>query len=367
MPVYRILLASQPVDAGVPRHVLDLVSALDPGRFAIDVACPEGSTLWRGLEAMPRVSRHPIVGEREPSPADAASLARLVGLAGRADIVHGHSSKAGFLARLAARLRGRRDTCLFTPHGWSFWSAGGRRADAYLTLERRAAHWCSAILAVSTHERDAGLAAGVGRRAQYRVIPNGVDLERFAAVPAPVPGRVVMIARLAPPKRPDLAVRALARIRDTVSAAELHLVGDGPGRVAVERLAAELGLAAAVHVLGSRDDVPAILASAACLVLATDYEGCPLSVLEAMAAGVPVVAAAVGGVPEVVVDGETGILSPPGAVEPLARAVTELLRDSSLAGRMGASGRERARQRYSLARMAGDTVGVYEELLAARR
>jgi glycosyltransferase involved in cell wall biosynthesis len=365
-PRHRILLASQPVDAGVPQHVLDLVASLDPERFAIDVACPPESTLWAGLGSMAWVSRHPIGGAREPSAGDAVTLGRLLRLAGSADLVHGHSSKAGFLARLASRLRRRSGACLFTPHGWSFWSAEGGKARAYLALERAAARWCRVILSVSAHERDAGLAAGVGRAEQYRVIPNGVDLDRFAAEPHPVAGRVVMVARLAAPKRADLAVRALARVRARVPSATLRLIGDGPDRPGVERLAAELGVGEAVEVLGTRSDVPALLAEASCLLLASDYEGCPLTVLEAMAAGVPVVATRVGGVPELVDEGETGLLAPAGDADGIAAALEQVLSDAVLARRLGSAGRERARREYSRARMAAETVAVYDELLRGR-
>ncbi len=363
-PRRRILLASQPLDAGVPRHVLDLVACLEPSRFEIAVACPTESTLWRGLEAMPWVARHALGAERAPSPADTVSLSRLLRLVADADVVHGHSAKAGFLVRLAAAVRGRTARCVFTPHGWSFWAAQGAAARTYLGLERRAARWCRRIVAVSEHERDAGLTAGVGRFDQYRVIRNGVDLSRFDAVPSPVAGRIVMLARLAPPKRHDLALHALQVVRRRVPEAELYLVGDGPGRPEIERLAAELGLRDAARLLGTRSDVPELLATAQCVLLASDYEGCPLSVLEAMAAGVPVVATAVGGIPELVADGETGLLTPRGDAQALARALETVLADRDLAMRFGAEGRARARRELGRERMGAEVVALYDELLA---
>ena len=363
-PRRRILLASQPLDAGVPQHVLDLVACLEPARFEVAVACPAESTLWRGLASMPWVARHALGAERAPSPGDALSLSRLIRLVADADVVHGHSSKAGFLVRLAAAVRGRAARCVFTPHGWSFWATEGAAARTYLGLERRAARWCRRIVAVSEHERDAGLTAGVGRLDQYRVIRNGVDLTRFDALPSPVAGRIVMLARLAPPKRHDLALRALEDVRRRVPDAELHLVGDGPGRAAVERLAAELGLREATRLLGTRADVPELLATAHCVLLASDYEGCPLSVLEAMAAGVPVVATAVGGIPEIVADGETGLLTPRGDAQALARALETVLADRALATRLGAEGRARARRELGRERMGAEVVALYDELLA---
>lgn len=352
--------------SGVAHHVLDLVGSLEPERYEIEVACPRASVVWERLEGRDHVRLHEIAPHREPAPADARSLARLLPLVRRADVVHAHSSKAGFLARLAAALLGRPRICVFTPHGWSFWSAQGRRAAFYAGLERRAARWCRTIVTLSESEREAGLSARVGRAEQYRVIPNGVDVARFTRSPAPVPGRILWVGRFAPPKRADLAVRALANVRQRFPEAELHLVGDGVGRPEVSRLAAALGVGASVHLLGTRDDVPDLLAEAACVLLASDYEGCPLSVIEAMAAGVPVVATDVGGVGELIRHGETGLLVEPGSAEALAAGLCELLERPERAREQGEAGRRDAAERFSLERMAGETAALYAEIAHAR-
>jgi glycosyltransferase involved in cell wall biosynthesis len=357
----RLLIAAQPMDGGVARHVVTLVEALPPGRFAVDVACPRGSLTWTSLEAADGVELHPIRPHRLPSPDDARSFATLLRLAGRADVVHVHSSKAGFLGRLASFLRGRRTACVFTPHGWSFWAADGAESRFYVGLERLAARWCRAIVALSGNERDAGLEAGVGGPGQYRVIPNGVRLERFALPRAPVRGRVLMVGRLAPPKRPDLALRALAAVRKTIPEAELHVVGDGPLRSQAEALARELGLGTAVRFLGHREDVPELLVSAECALLASDYEGCPLSVVEAMAAGVPVAGTDAGGTGELVQRGTTGELGPLGDAEALAAALERVLGDPARAAELGAEGRRVAAESLSLERMVDRLVELYEE------
>src|SRR5688572_20881634 len=159
----RLLIASQPLGEGVPHHVLDLIDGLDPARYELEVACPRGSSLWRGLEGRNGLRLHALTRYRRPAPADAPSLLRLLRLVRRADVVHAHSAKAGLLARAAAAARGRRRSCVFTPHAWSFWATGGSEARLYRALERLAAGWCHTIVAVSEHERRAGLAAGVGR------------------------------------------------------------------------------------------------------------------------------------------------------------------------------------------------------------
>ena len=361
----RLLVAAQPHDGGVARHVVELVEALPPGRYDVDVACPRGSLTWTSLEGKPGVELHAIRPHRRPNPDDTRSWLTLLRLAGRADVVHVHSSKAGFLGRLASFLRGKGQACVFSPHGWSFWAAEGIESRFYVQLERLAARWCRTIVALSADERDAGLAERVGRPEQYRVIPNGVRLERFALPRSPVRGRILMVGRLAPPKRPDLALRALATVRAAIPEAELHLAGDGPLRPGAERLASELGLDGAVRFLGHRDDVPELLAGAECALLASDYEGCPLAVVEAMAAGVPVVATDAGGTGELVQPGRTGELGPRGNADALASALEHVLADPARAAGLGAEGRRVAEARLSLEGMVESLVALYDEVLGS--
>lgn len=357
----RILVAAQPLLAGVPNHVVSLVRGLPKDRFVFDVACPREATTWDDLADEPGVTLHRIGPQRHPAPGDAASWARLLRLVGRVDVVHVHSAKAGFLGRLAAATRGKRARCAFTPHGWSFWAADGAEGRLYLELERAAAHWCSVIVALSEHERDAGLEARVGREAQYRVIRNGVELERFAVSPEPSSRTILFIGRLDPPKRPDLALRAFARTTATFPDAELLVVGDGVLAGESERLAQELGLGDRVRFLGSRDDVPELLAQAACVLLASDYESSPLAVVEGMAAGLPVVASDAAGIGELVEDGRTGYLAPAGDADGLAAALERVLGDPDASARLGEAGRQAAGA-LSVTKMLDATSELYDEL-----
>ena len=355
----RVLLVSQPVDAGVPRHVLDLVLEADPQRYTFVVACPPGSELWNRLQGRDNVTLRAIGPSRLPQPSDVLSLLRLLPLVRTADVVHAHSSKAGMVTRAAALLAGATGRCIYTPHGWAFWAYGGAAGSAFAVLERAAARWCAAIVTVSRHERDEGLRRRVGRPTQYRVVQNGVDVGRFTADPRPTPGRIVMVGRLAEPKRPDEAVRAVAALRRKVPEAHLLLVGEGPQEDAVRELAARLGVESAVELLGRRDDVAGLLAGASCFLLASRYEGCPLSVLEAMAAGVPVVVTRLGGIDEVVEHGRTGLVAEPDAGA-IAEALEALLSDPERAARMGAEARRAARSRFSRQRMAAETIALWD-------
>ena len=357
-------MTAYPPDGGVARHIADVVAGLDPEVWEIDLACLTDSA-FGDLRELPNVRLHSLRGKHPGSSArDLFDLPLFHRLVGSADVVHAHSSKAGFLARLAAASRGRRRQTIFTPHAWSFWAGEGRAAHLYLALERRAAHWCRTIIAVAEGERDAGLAAGVGRVDQYRVIYNGIELSRYAASPTPEPGQIVIVGRLSRQKRIDVALRTFDALRVAWPEARLDIVGDGPLRNEVEALVATWGLEGSVRLLGARDDVPEVLTRATCLLLTSDWEGCPLAVIEAMAAGIPVVATAVGGVPELVVHGETGLLAEPGRPEALAAALAELIANRAKARALGAAGRERARTLFSRERMVRETTALYEEVAA---
>ncbi len=361
----RLLLTSYPGDGGVGRHVADLAEGVLRAGWTIGLACPEGSELWRALAEHDHVELHALRGADGPPGSETLDLALFAKLARGADVIHAHSSKAGFLTRLAAALTGRRGRTVFSPHAWSFWYGSRAIGRLYLALERAAAAWCRLIVTVSEAERDAGLRAHVGDPESYQVILNGIELERYAAPPAPIPGRVLFVGRLAAQKRPDIALRAFAQVARRHPEARLDLVGEGPLRQEVEALIASLDLGGVVRLLGRRTDLPALLANAHCLVLTSDYEGCPLSVLEAMAAGVPVVTTKVGGVPELVADGRTGLLVPRRRPDELATALSRLLDDAAWAAALGVAGRSVARERFSRERMVAQTIAVYDRVIAA--
>lgn len=289
---------------------------------------------------------------------------RLLRLCRRADVIHAHSSKAGFLTRLAALLGRRRQRVVFTPHCWSFWAAKGLERAFYVLLERLAARWCRTIVAITEFERGTGLALGVGRSEQYVVVPNGVDTDLFAAEPDPDHGRILFVGRLAPQKRPALALRSLAELeRRAPGLARLEIAGDGELRDELQSLARELGIEDRVSFLGVRSDVPDLLARAHCLLLTSGYEVCPTAVLEAMAAGVPVVVTPSGGIDELVRHGETGLITRDDP-EQVAGALHELLRDPERAAALGAEGRRTARSSYRRDLPAQRLHALYGEIVA---
>lgn len=341
-------------------------------RYDIAVACAPGGPL------IPRLHREGVrVIEipslvRTPSPlADLITVWRVVRCLRRErfDLVHCHSTKAGLLGRLAARIAAV-PAVVFTAHGWPFTSGWHPIVRIVSTLaERAAAHLATTIICVAHHVRAEALRMRIGRPAQLAVIHNGVDPALWVERPAvgTSPGHsspsctVVMVGRLQDPKDPATLVRAWKRIS---GAHRLILVGDGPIRPELEAIITGDRLSDRVILLGAREDVPALLRDADIFVLSSRWEGLPLAVIEAMMAGLPVVATAVGGVSEVVADGQTGILVPPGQPEALAGALNRLLKDTGLRTQMGATGRQRALEHFTEARMLADIGRLYERILS---
>lgn len=278
------------------------------------------------------------------------------------DLVSGHSSNAGFLGRLAAASLGI--PRIFTAHGWPFTEGvpGWKRA-VFLAGEKTVAPITDRIVTVSEFDRRLALRHGVGPPETVTTVHNGMpDVEDgLEADPTEEPPRLIMVARFEVQKDHGTLLEALARLDDR--AWTLDLVGDGPRRRIVERRARELGLADRVRFLGHRDDVAELLADAQLFVLASRWEGFPRSILEAMRAGLPVVASDVGGVSESVADGDTGRVVPPEEPDALAGPLQELLSESRERARMGRAGRERYEERFTFERMFEETLQVYGEVL----
>lgn len=283
---------------------------------------------------------------------DLAGLVELVRLfrRERPDLVHLNSSKVGALGRVAAWIA-RVPVRVFTVHGWSFAPHDGASETAYRLLERALAPLAWTIC-VSSGDR----AKAPWLNGRVVVIPNAVDVPSMPqAAHDGSPPTIVTVGRLVLPK--DFWTLGEAfRLLEPGSFRAL-VVGDGPQEKYVKGIDG-------VELLGERDDVPELLAHADVFVLSSLSEGMPISVLEAMAAGLPVVATAVGGVPEVVVDGETGLLVPVDDAQALAAALARLLADRALRLQMGAAGRRRAELRFDLPRFRRNHLDLYQRLLA---
>lgn len=284
----------------------------------------------------------------------------------RPEIVHAHNPSALHYASLAAVVA--RCKVVMTFHGQGRGQVRRPRAWEW----RRT----SAVAAVSADAANDVRAPAFGGR--LAVIRNGVAVTPPARPREAVRNELrtggcvvgLIVARVDGAKGHDTLLRAIATLGAVRQRLAVWVVGDGAQRVQLERLAADLHLSDdAVRFLGARMDVPDLLYAADFFVLPSLTEGLPMSILEAMAAGLPVAATAVGGVPELVVDGETGILVPPGDLEALAGAMAKLAGSPELRRRMGCAGRARVEAHFTLDGMAAQYEALYREALArpARR
>ena len=356
-----LLLITLSERGGAQVHVLDLVGGL---RDQIDFVVGVGTdgflaeslrSLGISVEVVPALHR-----QIDPA-AELGAIRQLRALIRAADphLVHTHSTKAGLLGRRAAHKEGR--PAIHTAHSWAF-SEGVPPKQKLIAIpaELLARRWTRRIIAVSGADRQLALRYRVAPDARIRVVHNGVpDVPERASPRQGHPPVIVAVARMAPPKDHQLLLRALAGVQADF---QLRLIGDGPERARVEATIAELGMGDRVTLAGERSDVAAQLASAQLFLLISRQEGFPLVILEAMRAGLPVIASQVGGVSEAVAHGQTGLLVGRDDLAGLQGALQQLLTDSLLRGRMGAAGRAAWEERFTLDRMLEQTRAVYAEI-----
>jgi len=316
---------------GAQRALLAQAAGLDRARFDVHVASLE---LVAGGPLAPEFRAAGVTVHTLARPGEAFGLApfRLHALVRRLrpDVVHTHLAAAGIAGRIAAHACGVRQV-LSTLHNVSDWEE--RRRHPLRVLDRATLRLATRICAVSDAVRAA--AARVSPRLAARTVTlyNGVDLERFAAARAgrdrarahlglaPADFVVATVARLEPCKGIDTLLRAAARAVHEEPSLQLLVVGDGSDRDRLEQLAESLGIAAWVTFTGTRDDVPELLVAADLFAMPSHTEGLGVAAIEALAAGLPVLASNVGGLPEIVEDGRCGRLLPVGDVAAWATAI----------------------------------------------
>jgi glycosyltransferase involved in cell wall biosynthesis len=270
----------------------------------------------------------------------------------KANVVHTHNTKPLLYSVPAAHLAGVQQI-IHTCHG--------RREGATLRqnyLFKLAAGWADQIVSVSNDSTKRSLRQGLPEN-KLVTIPNGIDLSLFSATDPQPSGPIIFVGRLSPEKDLPTLLRAVAIAVREEPSFRLHLVGAGPSYSELQRLGEQLGLGRHVAFLGQTNDVAGVLAGASLFVLSSITEGISLALLEAMARGLPVVATAVGGNTEVVVDGETGLLVPPQSPAELAAAMLKLYRQPDLARQMGVNGRMRVEARFDSRTMVAHYESLY--------
>ena len=374
-PIRVLHVLATLLPGGSEISVLRLISALDPARYQVRVAWLRGEPV---LQDDFRAAGAAVVPMRMRAKLDPACLLRLMRYVAREriDVVHTHMDVADFYGALAGRLGGARCVVTTKHAPDEFRTRRTWKRYPFIALERLACAMEDAVIVVS--ESLASFLEEAERlpRRKMVVIGHGIDgTSRAGPRPhaRPAPGLPAFepllgaVGRLSPEKGQAVLLRALPAILAAFPRAGLVIAGEGGSRRELETEARRLGIADRAVFLGFRRDVPALLGAIDLFVQPSIYEGFGISLLEAMAAGLPVVASRVGGIPEVVQDGATGVLVPPQDPGALAAAVVRLLRDRDEARRLGEAAARRVRDRHSLQAVAAQVDALYREILERKR
>ncbi len=352
-PIAVFLTAFDP--GGTERQMTEMVRRLDREQFKIHVAClhRRGAWLPRVLECAASVVEFPIHGF-----ARAATIRQMLAFAlwcrrERIAVVQTcdlYTNIFGLpgaaLAQVPVRIGSRRE---LNPD----------KSNGQIRLQRLAYRFATKVVANSRAARQTLEAEGVAPES-IAVIPNGVNPTFLAPVERrPAMRTILTVANLRAEKSHETLLAAAAAMVGAHPDLRFQIVGDGPRRGELEQLAAALGLGGHVEFLGHREDIPALLAAADLFVLPSRSEAFPNGAIEAMAAGLPVVACAVGGLLDLVEDGRTGLLVPAGDADALRRALESLVSQPARANAMGAAARDAVRQHYSFDRMVGSFQELY--------
>jgi glycosyltransferase involved in cell wall biosynthesis len=358
IPIAIVMRTFEP--GGTERQMIELIRRLDPSRWRVHVACfrPEGAWFPRVAESHARVSVFPVRSFRRLTIWNHLRAFAAWCREQQILVVQATELPSNLFALPAARLAG-------VPV-----RVGARReinpnkSGLEIALQRSAYACATTVVANSQAAAERLRLEGVPHR-KIAVIPNGLDAVTFAKTNRPGSRTVVVVANLRPEKRHDVLLEAAPAVLRQFPDARFHIVGDGPERQRLENLATVLGVANACVFFGHESNVAQRLGEAGIFVLPSQSEGFPNAVLEAMAAGLPVVASDISAMRELIDGGTTGLLVPAGDPRALGDALCRLMRDGSFAARMGEAGRAMV-QRYSFDRMVASFESLYATELDRR-
>ena len=385
----RILRVIARLNMGGPAiHVANLAAGLEARGYATTLVA---GSLARGEDSMAFLAERlgiPIVDvpelQREVSFLDdARSVRRMTSIirAVRPHILHTHTAKAGAIARAAALVAGRArpPIVVHTFHGHVLKGYfGSGRTAVFRQVERNLARRSDVLVAVSPEVRDELVEEGIAPRDKFAVIRLGIPLqERLGDETAGLDYRhlygiprdafvVGWVGRMTGVKDTGAVLDIVAEARERGVDAVLVMVGDGPDREPLERRAHDLGIVRSTYFVGYQPEVAGYYRLFDAFLLPSVNEGTPVSAIEALASGTPVVATNVGGIPDVVRDQVDGFLVEPGDTAGAAERLARLAADPALRARLGESGRERVTRRYSVARLVDDVDHLYRALLQAK-
>lgn len=356
---------------GTERQAVELLNRLDQKRYDVRLAALRNcGPFYKEIEErFPNVPEFPLTSFYDLNAARQLARLRALMVRERIDILHAHDFYAGFIGAAAARLSGVRVIA----------------CQRHLKLSDRAVHeWGTRLIHRLAHRilvnseaiREHILSRGSSHATKIVVIKNGISAFTNSAVARSLHDKLCrelkvesdskligMVARLQPVKGHKFFIEAASRVIEKEPKAQLVIVGDGPLKNEIEDQAARLGIKGRLHLLGDRTDVARLVASLDLLVLASLHEGLPNAVMEAMAAGVPVVATAVGGTKELITAGKTGYIVPPADVDALAERITFALANEGDRMRIAASACQFINAGFGMRRMVESVENLYDELI----
>lgn len=366
-PKVLLVAAATSTTGGGERHVADLMRGLPEMGFQVELLAPRGGDINALAASLGIATYEADIGGTSVA---GLSATRSAIAQSDPDIVHAHGSRAALYARLADS-RGR-ERAVYTVHGIHTDRSGSSARRSVLTamervLVQRTRHFICVCHADMAH----GSALGILEAQRASVVYNGVSLPEGVAAGSfrseigvgsetPV---ALAVGRYSPQKDHPTLLRAWALVRHRMPDAVLALIGGGQLEAETRALADSLGLGGSVRFCATRPDLRSAYTDADVVVLSSLWEGLPYVVLEALATGTPVVSTAVDGIPEAVTHGETGLLVPPSAPEPVAAALVELLSDRDRSRAMGEMGRADVAERFSLEGMIDGLASVYRDVL----
>ena len=385
-PQYKIKvlrIIARLIIGGPSFHVINLNKGLNPQKFESLLVCGTENAGEQSLmdfvfsQGIKPVVISEMVAEASLKPCDVKALYKLYWMIRRErpDIVHTHTAKAGFLGRLAARLA-KVPVIIHTYHGHILHGYyGPLKTNLLRRMEKALAHITDCIIAVSAEVKRELVAYGVSSPERIIVIPLGLELEPFLNCAARRgelrrelgidDGALLVgiVGRIVPIKNHRLFLDASLMAANQNPQVRFVIVGDGPIRSEMQRYAYELGIADRVIFAGWRRDLQRIYADLDVLVVSSINEGTPVSAIEAMAAGCPVVATCVGGLPDLITEGKTGLLVPSEDAKALATAIDSLLKNPRARRQMGQIARGIVRERFAAQRLISDMERLYQELV----
>ncbi|MDD5750774.1 MAG: glycosyltransferase family 4 protein [Candidatus Pacebacteria bacterium] len=365
---------------GAQKYVLDLAANLPTADYQAIVAAGEGDgELFKRLKGLPGVEIVKLSNlKRMPSPITARrGLKEIIGLLVREqpDILHLNSSMAGFLGSWAARIYKKRNRAnlkvIYTVHGWVFSEPGFLKPLVYFLVEKISAKWKDAFIVLSERDLKAGVRKKIAPENKFIKIHNGLDIESLQFLPKEQAREVILknfcdenkiiigtLANLYATKGLPYLIKAARIIAKERPEVGFVVIGEGPERKALEKLTARLGLRQTFFLTGTIPSAARYLAAFDIFVLPSIKEGLPYAVLEAMAAGLPIVATYVGGVPELIENDKSGLLVEPRNPAALARALGQLLGNPAQQKNLAHAARQRV-EKLSLTQMLNQTYSLY--------